>query len=181
MPYYGRGGAGNIEAVQKENERINSDVEASQSAAERATSDFVPPADIKREEQQYAHSGRGGMGNWFSPAELNQSGKFSDAHRSHIPGDGTLSPDGNAKTGEGAPPSYNAIGASVSATEGVKKYGRGGAGNYDFGINEAEQKAARRIKTEDEKKARLEEDIEKGVQETLAMPQKAKLPGAEPY
>ena len=42
-------------------------------------------------------------------------------------------------------------------------------------------KAARRRREEDEKQARLKEDIEKGVHESLAFPSKAKLPGGEPY
>ena len=174
MAPFGRGGAGNIEAVQKENERINNDLEASQSAADNVGNDFVPPADIQRDEQQYAHTGRGGAGNYYSPKDLNQKGNFSDAHRSHIPGDGTLAP----AEGSTAPPSYNAV---SSGTEAARKTGRGGAGNYDFGINEAETKAARRRREEDEKQARLKQDIEKGVQESLAFPSKAKLSGGEPY
>jgi len=174
MPSFGRGGAGNIEAVQKETERANNDLEANKSAASNAGNDFVPPADIKRDEQQYAHTGRGGMGNFYSPKELNQSGNFSDAHRSHIPGDGTLAPT----EGSDAPPSYNAVSANA---EPARKTGRGGAGNYAIGINEAETRAARRRHEEDERQAKLKEDIEKGVQETLAFPSKAKLPDGEPY
>lgn len=180
MPSYGRGGAGNIAAVNQENERIDNDLEANQAAAESVDRDFVPPPDIARDEQKYAHSGRGGAGNYYSPGELDKTGAFSDAHRSHIPGDGTLAPSDDSKAPAAAPPSYSSV---PSPNEVPRKTGRGGAGNYDFGINEWEQRAAKKRWEEDQKQQKLKEDIEKGVKQTLAFPEvaKTKVPGGEPY
>ena len=136
---------------------------------------------MEKEEQQYAHTGRGGMGNYYSPKELSQTGHFSDAHRSHILGDGTLPPvDAADKSGgsTGAPPSYN---TAQPAAEQTRTVGRGGAGNFFFGVSESEEKAARKRIEEEKRREKLKEDIERGVQDQLAMPPKAKLPGGEPF
>jgi hypothetical protein len=85
MAPYGRGGAGNYEqAISRENEKINNDLEANQSAAETAGVNYIPPDIAERSEAQYAHTGRGGAGNYYSPRELVEQGKFSGAQTSHI-------------------------------------------------------------------------------------------------
>jgi hypothetical protein len=84
MAPYGRGGAGNYEAIKRENEKINNDLEASQSAAETAGVNYIPPDIAERGEAQYAHTGRGGAGNYYSPRELVEHGNFSGAQTSHI-------------------------------------------------------------------------------------------------
>jgi predicted transcriptional regulator len=84
MAPYGRGGAGNYEAIQRENEKISKDLEASQSAAEKATNNYLPPDIAERSEAQYAHTGRGGAGNYYSPKDLAEHGNFSGAQTSHI-------------------------------------------------------------------------------------------------
>jgi hypothetical protein len=84
MAPYGRGGAGNYEAIQRENQKINKDLEASQSAADSATNNFAPPDLAERSEAQYAHTGRGGAGNYYSPRNLAEHGNFSGAQTSHI-------------------------------------------------------------------------------------------------
>lgn len=176
MPY-GRGGAGNIQALEQENARVSADLEANQQAAESDRKGRLPAQHPEREEQQYAHTGRGGMGNFFSPKELSRTGNFSDAHRSHILGDGTQPPAESAEQMQDAPPSYNAALSNAAPTRTV---GRGGAGNYSFGVSESEEKAARK-RIEDEKmREKLKEEIEAGVKDQLAMPPKAKLPGGEP-
>ena len=175
---YGRGGAGNIEAAALESARKSADPEANRQGA-KSDGKNGPPEEvidvIAREEQQYQHLGRGGAGNFYSPKDLSKSGKFSDAHRSHIVGDGTLQPASAlaANLGNG-PPSYN---AAKPSTESVRSYGRGGAGNYSQSAAEIE---AARVKREEERiKIRLQADIEKAVQESLAMPQKAKVHNGE--
>lgn len=138
----------------------------------------MPASYVEKNEQQYAHSGRGGAGNYYSPKELSETGRFSDAHRSHIPGDGTQPPAssvGAAASSE--PPSYSTASTGSGAT---KSWGRGGAGNMSYGMMEDEERAARRKLQEDEAKEKLKAEVERGVGETLAMPQKAKLPAAEP-
>jgi hypothetical protein len=164
MAPYGRGGAGNYEAI-----KINSDLEASQSAADNATNSYAPPDIAEKSEAQYAHTGRGGAGNYYSPQDLSQTGNFVGAQTSHILGDGTPAPSDNTRP------------AAAPAVAPPPKTGRGGAGNFDFGINEAERKAARQHEGADRRQQQLKQDVEKGVQENLAFPSKAKLPGGEPY
>jgi hypothetical protein len=84
MAPYGRGGAGNYEAIQRENEKISKDLEASQSSADNATNAYIPPDIAERSEAQYAHTGRGGAGNYYSPKDLVANGNFSGAQTSHI-------------------------------------------------------------------------------------------------
>jgi hypothetical protein len=175
MPYYGRGGAGNIQAVEEENARISADLEANQQAAEAENQQGLSD---RSKEQQYAHTGRGGAGNWYSPRELRERGHFSDADRSHILGDGTQPPTDSARSGDNAaaPPSYTVTQTSSQTS----KVGRGGAGNISFGVNEDEERAARKRLAQQEAQEKLKADIEKGVKERLAMPPKAKLPGGDP-
>ena len=166
MAPYGRGGAGNYEAaIQRDNEKISNDLEANQSAADNATNSYAPPDIAEKSEAQYAHTGRGGAGNYYSPQDLSQTGSFVGAQTSHILGDGTPAPSDNSRPAAAPPP----------------KTGRGGAGNFDFGTNEAERKAARQHEEADRRQQQLKQDVEKGVQEKLAFPSKAKLPGGEPY
>lgn len=85
--------------------------------------------------------------------------------------------------GDGTPaPSENARPAAAAAAPGPPpKTGRGGAGNFDFGINEAERKAAQQHEEAARRQQQLKDDVEKGVKENLAFPSKAKLPGGEPF
>jgi len=62
-----------------------------------------------------------------------------------------------------------------------KSWGRGGVGNMTFGMADDEVRAAERRMQQEKIKEKLKADVEKGVKESLAMPQKAKLPGGEPY
>ena len=84
MAPYGRGGAGNYEAIQRENEKVNNDLERSQSTADKDVINYVPPDIAERSEAQYAHTGRGGAGNYYSPRDLVETGNFSGAQTSHI-------------------------------------------------------------------------------------------------
>ncbi|KAK4548662.1 hypothetical protein LTR36_009573 [Oleoguttula mirabilis] len=171
---YGRGGAGNIQAIEQDSARVAADLEANQ---QDGSTGVPAAANVERQEQQYAHKGRGGVGNWYSPKELKEKGHFNDAHRSHILGDGTQPPANSADVGTGnAPPSYN---AAQPSTETIKTYGRGGAGNYSFGVSESEERAARKRMQQEETKEKLKAEIEKNVQQSLAMPAKAKLPSGE--
>lgn len=65
--------------------------------------------------------------------------------------------------------------------EQTRTYGRGGAGNFEFGRSENQLEAERKRTQDERSREKLKQAIEKGVQEQLAMPQKAKLAGAEPY
>ncbi|KAK8221537.1 hypothetical protein IWZ01DRAFT_478415 [Phyllosticta capitalensis] len=74
---WGRGGAGNIEAMEAEqSKRVADDIESQHRRASR-TGSIVPIRTTTSPPAPYAHSGRGGAGNTFSPAELAQTGTFT--------------------------------------------------------------------------------------------------------
>lgn len=98
------------------------------------------------------------MGNFYSPKELSENGHFDGADRSHILGDGTPAPE---------------------STPAVRTMGRGGVGNFMFGVSEREEQSMRKRIEEENLAEALKKDIEKGVEEQLAMPAKAKLPAEE--
>jgi len=173
MPY-GRGGAGNIAAstpgpsnpITAYNANASSDLELQQSAADSSTNPAItsgasvidPGHDFDtKENSAYAHMGRGGAGNYYSPKELLSNGKFEGAGNSHVVGDGTPIAE---KTNEVKGPAYR---------------GRGGAGNY---AGPPEERSEKDVVDE---KERLKKDIERGVEEGLARPEKARLPGGEPF
>lgn len=153
----GRGGAGNILERQQESRLAASDLEAAYSLAD-LSKERGAPADPPgtRETQQYAHKGRGGAGNYYSPRDLKSAGSFHDTevqHSASVPRDNTAS------------------------IEPVRKYGRGGAGNMTFGVTEDEERAIRR-RTEEElqRKQELGAHVEASVQALLPRPPKARLP-----
>ena len=152
MPSYGRGGAGNIQAVEQANAKIFADLEANQATAETQNKEPLPTDYLEREQQQYVHTGRGGMGNYASPRDLKDNGVTMDR-------DST----------------------SQVANDSARTPGRGGAGNYAFGASQSQRRAAQERLKEDQSRERLKLEIEKSVKETLAMPQKAKVPGGEPH
>lgn len=152
MPSYGRGGAGNIQAVEEENARVAADLEANQSAADSYNKNTVASDYFDREPAQYASSGRGGMGNLYDPKHLKDT--------MPAPGGEPTNRSGNAPT---------------------RTYGRGGAGNYAFGLGENEERAAQKTAEEEQSREKLKQDIERGVMKQLATPPKAKLAGGEPY
>lgn len=174
MAPYGRGGAGNYEAIQRENEKVNNDLERSQSTAEKAGINYIPPDIAERSEAQYAHTGRGGAGNYYSPRDLVENGNFSGAQTSHILGDGTPAPSSDNVKPAAAP-------AAGSGPVPTAKTGRGGAGNFEWGTSEADRKAAQQQEEADRRQQQLKDDVEKGVKDNLAFPSKAKLPGGEPF
>lgn len=144
MPAYGRGGAGNIQAVDQQNDRIVKDLEANESNAKSLTQTLSSDT-VKRDESQYAYTGRGGSGNFYSRKDVSQ-----------------------AKT-SGL--------SDVAASEMIKSTrtsGRGGVGNYEFSANESAQTALKKDTRDEQVKERLTKDIEKEVNEELAMPPKAR-------
>ncbi|KAH9843319.1 Protein of unknown function (DUF3602) [Teratosphaeria destructans] len=172
----GRGGVGNIEAVEHNIARMSADLEASHPDQETPSRRFVQETQSNRE-QQYAHTGRGGSGNYYSPQELRSKGHFTDAHRSHILGDGTRPPAESADAHDAGsePPSYI---MAQSTAQSPRKIGRGGAGNISFGVTEDEERAARKRLEQQEHQEKLKAEIEKGVHDSLAMPPPVKLAAA---
>ena len=146
MPAYGRGGAGNIQAVNQETAKVSADVEANGPAVNSSGS----VADYqRRQESQYVHAGRGGAGNYTSTKELNEVQR--------------------AESG------------TMPASQTSRTPGRGGAGNYEFGAQLNNDGGARELENEEQAGEKLKQDIEKGVDEQLAAPPKARLPGGQPY
>ncbi|KAK7521251.1 uncharacterized protein IWZ02DRAFT_282640 [Phyllosticta citriasiana] len=72
---WGRGGAGNIEAQEEQSKKVAEDI-ASQHRRASRTGSIVPIRTTVSPPPPYAHTGRGGAGNTYSPAELAQTGTF---------------------------------------------------------------------------------------------------------
>ena len=80
MPSYGRGGAGNIQAVAQDKDRIAADLEANVRVDEN---DAI--INSNEASQEYMHSGRGGAGNFYSAAEVS----MGTSHEEPLPAQGT--------------------------------------------------------------------------------------------
>ncbi|CAD0083860.1 unnamed protein product [Aureobasidium vineae] len=164
MPAFGRGGAGNIEALNATkttnatNEKISADLERNQQNAE----EYAGTAHPALHNQEYAHTGRGGAGNYYSPRELNATGKFEGANTSHVLGDGTPAPKTETNKDK--------------ETTGVR-HGRGGMGNFFGGDEDSGKKQEEEARKQEE----LKQQIERGVDDVLSRPEKARLPGGEPF
>ncbi|KAK1070932.1 hypothetical protein LTR74_003844 [Friedmanniomyces endolithicus] len=177
MPY-GRGGAGNFEAHEQDKVRVAADLEANQQTITSSPETHVP---LIGDEQKYAHSGRCGSGNYYSPQELSQTGSFDGAHRSHVLGDGTQAPadaTSMSNTGGAAPSSCTTAQASARSTRTV---GRGGAGNFGYGMGVSEEKAARERMEEELRRKRVQAEVEEKVRHALAEPPRAMLTGEKAY
>ncbi len=152
MPWYGRG-AGNIQAAEREKARIAADVEANSSPTSSSTES---PSSLQTPSSQQTspYTGRGGAGNYFVPV----------AKMDHI----DVSADA----------SFTSIREGIAGSS--KTIGRGGVGNYAAHAAEGEQKEKNAEMRQKDQRQRLQLDIEKGVEEALAMPQRAKLPLSSP-
>lgn len=123
--------------------------------------------------QEYAHMGRGGAGNYYSPSSLTQTGKFTDASPASISDahGGSGIENGAAITRSTAPP------PSISHLSTAPAYrGRGGAGNflgdpYEKSANEIQQERARQQEAQEQAKKGVDVDVEA----RLARPGKAYL------
>lgn len=147
MPYYGRGGAGNIQAAAQEQARLASDTEAQLADTEQALS---ASASSVQDEQAYQRSGRGGAGNYF-----------------------TASDDAKLPASQA---DIEAASRPMSPGKGPPKYGRGGAGNINYASGEkADQDAV--VKDEEQKlQERVSKAAESFVEQEIQVPEKARLP-----
>lgn len=152
---HGRGGAGNIDAATQENARVAADLEANQSATEPFAQASSPTDSLKRQEPSYV--GRGGAGNYGSQKEVDHWNGLEQAENESF---AKIRKDSQAQS---------------------PTYGRGGAGNYAAGALKGRQNASRKMTEDEQKREKLKADIEQGVKDQLAMPQKAKLPRAKSY
>lgn len=160
MPY-GRGGAGNIQAF--------SQTPTSTSASSASTSDLeaqprttqssppgIEPTDQPRKQAEYAHTGRGGAGNWYQPREAAQTGTYSS--------DESTTSSGPASSA-----------ASANRASEPMWSGRGGTGNFKPSEEQDAQRNAQHRQQAEEATKRAEQDVELGV----GRPEKAFLGGKE--
>ena len=151
MPPYGRGGVGNIQAVTQEKERAATDLEANE-RTEESTSSSQLPNHSQGSSQQYASAGRGGAGNFY----------FANNNNNDMqPEDGP--------------------GGSKSTDQSTRTPGRGGAGNYEFAAYGSREAAAFERAREQRSQERIAQDVEKDVEQRLAIPQRAKLAQTQMY
>ena len=101
---------------------------------------MIDPASIEQRQSEYAHQGRGGAGNWYLPADVPKP-QVTDPADVNEP--------------SASKPSYS---------------GRGGAGNYNPGNEEARQ-ADMAKETEGKQKKEVVQDVE----QDLRPPEKAHL------
>ncbi|KAE9969699.1 hypothetical protein EG327_010507 [Venturia inaequalis] len=144
----GRGGAGNFWQAQEAAKKREADLEASQrnpsttpsqqQSAPSSSSQKSVPANTN---QDYAHMGRGGSGNWYEPKILAETGAFS-------------APE--------APESAKPLQASKEVVSDTRGRGRGGAGNFVWDEDEDRNKEAEEVK-EIELKEMVVRDVEKGL------------------
>ncbi|KAF2637205.1 hypothetical protein P280DRAFT_472382 [Massarina eburnea CBS 473.64] len=160
----GRGGAGNILRAREQSKTTAEDIETNRSPA----SSEAPPATSSplptNSNQEYAHTGRGGAGNWYQPSELSKTGTFSS------PSDTTTLPTADK-------PQISTPWHPENQEMPLAKAGRGGAGNFIWGSGEGEEEK----KKEDEKKVKEEvgKKVEMDVEAGLAKPPGAFLEGAK--
>ena len=162
MPY-GRGGAGNFEEATRQ-----SSIPIAKRDLQSALSSTETPISAP---DQHAYSGRGGAGNYYSPAALSQQGTFSTTPSTTA----TSSSQSEGPTAIPAPASD-----SATASAAVPFAGRGGAGNYSFSderkLLEAEVNDGGVISRDPDAMTELATlDVERG----LAKPQQAHVNGVE--
>ncbi|KAF2101845.1 HET-domain-containing protein [Rhizodiscina lignyota] len=162
---WGRGGAGNIWQAQVENKRVAEDVEAQHSQSTASPSAPSISTNMSSEPQQYAHSGRGGAGNWYSPVELSQHGTFSST---------STSPTSPSSV---TPTSATATGAMHQELPSAKS-GRGGMGNFVWGPSEKEKEEWERRRQEEE---RVRAQATMNVDQVLAKPSSVFLPAVDDF
>ncbi|KAF4307885.1 hypothetical protein GTA08_BOTSDO03442 [Botryosphaeria dothidea] len=187
---WGRGGAGNIQQAaeaskQQQQQRGAEDLEA----AKPPTTATDPTANNSAAApQEYAHMGRGGAGNFYSPAALAQTGTFEQPITSTT-AEPPPTPLENLDSSSGW---WNtATSAAAAATNGegeqqetpIARTGRGGAGNFVWGGGS--ERRAEQLRKEwgqlREKQKDVESKVAEDVEKALPPPGKAWLgDGKEP-
>ena len=150
MPY-GRGGAGNILAAAEQKAvnvssgttssvhrhlHIKQDVEAQTPKPQLRPSESTASTTPANVNQDYAHMGRGGAGNWYSPKELSETGKFETS---------------------------NQQGPVEKEPAETRRTGRGGAGNFVWDDEENEKTRQQKEEMEIELKDMVAKDVEAGL------------------
>ncbi|KAK3716475.1 hypothetical protein LTR37_006371 [Vermiconidia calcicola] len=158
---YGRGGAGNFQAAKQGKANSPAAPKTGQAVANGYKYDAQLAAEemkqVRQQQQQYAHGGRGGAG-------LYSSIPMREVHRNTYSPKEILQDEAQMRT-------------AAAGTSPRKTHGRGGAGNIAHGAMASEQEAAKK-KLEEEQWAR--QVIENGAKaRVLPKLPKAKLSGRE--
>ncbi|KAK7183205.1 hypothetical protein DPSP01_011419 [Paraphaeosphaeria sporulosa] len=160
----GRGGAGNIMRAQEQSKKSVEDVEA-----QRTPTTASPPPTSSASStnaQAYAHTGRGGAGNWYEPSKLAKDGTFSSPSSA----DATAPPTNNARPNVSTP--WHPEGQEMP----VGRAGRGGAGNFVWKDEDEEER--RRVE-EERKRGEVSQSVERDVEAGLAKPPGVLLGGVK--
>ncbi|KAI9882438.1 MAG: hypothetical protein M1823_005818 [Watsoniomyces obsoletus] len=169
----GRGGAGNIFNEAEPAIRRSDDLEAQRSLEDDLAVDEADTRDrinnTNRPPPDYAHSGRGGAGNWFSPREeIEKVGKEQEMkpmEKDRVgkpsspgpnPGPSPLTSTTTSSPAKATPTPSSPI-TVVRPEFKFRPGGRGGAGNIEFGRQIAEQHRR-------EKENRMQQGIKKDVE-----------------
>ncbi|KAF2273638.1 uncharacterized protein EI97DRAFT_382968 [Westerdykella ornata] len=160
MPTWGRGGAGNIVSDEQVKQQSERDLEANRAPLSSTTASTSTATAPRTPQQEYAHMGRGGAGNWYQPHELSHSGSFNQTS------DSTAAPSATSKPQVSTP--WHPEGVELP----VARAGRGGAGNFVWKQEEEKRKEEER---EEEETRRIEGEVERVVAEGLKMPARAVL------
>ncbi|KAF2139602.1 uncharacterized protein K452DRAFT_62745 [Aplosporella prunicola CBS 121167] len=162
---WGRGGAGNIGMGEEASRRAAEDTEAANPVVVSPTATSPTTTSTP---QEYAHMGRGGAGNYYSPATLAQTGATTDTTAHSTPTaepplkdlSSSTSPNiSSSGTTTTTPPTS----ASASRPETpLARTGRGGAGNFVWGGGS--ERSAERVRAQHEERKRREEEVRASVQ-----------------
>ena len=120
-------------------------------------------ASTSQQPQDYAHTGRGGAGNWYQPTALAQSGTFTSAT------DATAIPTSSK-------PQVSKPWHPETQELPVARAGRGGAGNF---VWKDEEKERVRKEEEERRKEEVSEGVQRGVEEELKRPGQVRLGSAK--
>lgn len=152
---HGRGGAGNIAArgtpagglvplptgsSQASSPNAAPDLEANRSPSEQQVQHMLPdidPSNPPRRPGDYAHTGRGGAGNWYQPITASKSGSYYTASLTQT-----------------------SAGIVAAQTQKAQWAGRGGAGNFQPAPTDAQDG---QIQAAAEVSKQAERDVEMGL------------------
>lgn len=172
----GRGGAGNIEAQQREEHQSAQDLEAQRQTIDQNIAQVLA-GETSNPPQDYAYSGRGGAGNLYSPKHLDTTGTFTSSSVTDF--DQISTPMQQIQDTNGRRPSVVSI--QQSSTPPVRRVGRGGAGNYEYGQTQAKSQEVEEQQRAQTKREEIQSAVEQSIDEQLILPPKARMPVAGVY
>ncbi|EOD47066.1 hypothetical protein UCRNP2_6202 [Neofusicoccum parvum UCRNP2] len=188
---WGRGGAGNIQQGAQLAEASKQRAAEDPESANPPGGASPPPGPATSQPQEYAHMGRGGAGNFYSPAELASTGRFDSSGTATTttaepppqPLENLDSSSGwwNTATGPAPAAKGDAQQQQEQIETPIARTGRGGAGNFVWGGGS--ERRAEQIRKEwgelREAQRNVAEKVEEDVEKALPKPGKAWLGGGK--